>query len=48
MLSNVSSPESEILKVKEDLMEAARLSNLAFLENIFSDKFTCVSSDGRV
>jgi ketosteroid isomerase-like protein len=48
MSSDVSSPESEIQKVEEDLMEATRLPDLAFLENIFSDKFTCVGSDGRV
>ncbi len=47
MAANVSSPESEIQKVEDDLTEAMILPNLAFLENIFSDKFVCVASDGR-
>lgn len=47
MPSNISSPESEIQKVEDDLMEAMRLPNLTFLENIFSDKFICIGSDGR-
>lgn len=47
MPSNISSPESEIQKVEDDLMEAMRLPNLTFLENIFSDKYICVGSDGR-
>ena len=48
MAANVSSPESEIQKVEDDLMEAMVLPDLTFLENIFSDKFVCVGSDGRI
>ena len=47
MAAKASSPESEIQKVEDDLMEVMVLPNLTFLENIFSDKFVCVGSDGR-
>jgi hypothetical protein len=47
MVANVSSPESEIKRVEDALKEAMVLPNLTFLENIFSDKFVCVGSDGR-
>ena len=48
MPSKSSDPESVIQNLEDDLMEAARLPNLSFLENIFSDKFVCVGSDGRI
>ncbi len=47
MTDDASGPESEIRKIENDLMEAMVLPDLNFLENIFSDKFVCVSSDGR-
>jgi hypothetical protein len=47
MIANVAGSESEIQKVEADLMESMALPNLTFLENIFSDKFVCVGSDGR-
>ena len=48
MPSNVSNSEYVIQKLEDDLMEAMRSPNLTFLENIFSDKFICLSSDGSI
>ena len=48
MLSNVSISESVIQKLEDDLIEAGRLPNLEFLENIFSEKYVCRVSDGSI
>ena len=48
MPSNLSRPESVIQKLEDDLLEAARLPNLGFLENIFSEKYVCRVSDGSI
>ena len=48
MPSNVSSLESLIQKLDDDLMEATRSLNLTFLENIFSEKYVCLASDGSI
>ena len=48
MPPNVSGPESEIQKLEEALIEAMRLTNLEFLENVFSEKYVCRISDGSI
>jgi hypothetical protein len=39
-------PESEIQKREENLIDAMRQNNLSFLENIFSEKYVFLGSDG--
>ena len=46
MASNVSNSEFEIQKLENDLIEAMRAPNLTFLENIFSEKYVSLFSDG--
>ena len=46
MPSNVPSSESVIQKLEDYLLEAMVLPNLTFLENIFSEKYVSLFSDG--
>lgn len=36
----------EVLRLEDNLLEAIRLRKLFFLENIFSEKYVCLASDG--
>ncbi|MFW9942565.1 MAG: nuclear transport factor 2 family protein [Candidatus Thorarchaeota archaeon] len=46
MAYDVTDSELEVLRLEDNLLEAMRLRKLSFLENIFSEKYVFLGSDG--